>query len=220
MTSTRPDPAAADRWQTFLDWTRINARAMTIAGVIVAVAAASYWFYARSRQIQAANAEKALMNAKQSLGAGNMPLAQSDLQKVYSRYSSTSAGVEAALLLAQVDYDQHKPQDGLNVLKKASGSGAAAAMESTVRSLIGDGYMQLGKPVEAAKEYEAAAAVSRLDNERANQRAKAARAYGAVGDTARARKLWSDLLEDPKAQAMASEARVRIGELTARVAKK
>ncbi len=220
MTSTRPDPAAADRWQTFLDWTRINARAMTIAGVIVAAAAASYWFYARSRQIQAANAEKALMNAKQSLGAGNMPLAQSDLQKVYSRYSSTSAGVEAALLLAQVDYDQHKPQDGLNVLKKASGSGAAAAMESTVRSLIGDGYMQLGKPVEAAKEYEAAAAVSRLDNERANQRAKAARAYGAVGDTARARKLWSDLLEDPKAQAMASEARVRIGELTARVAKK
>src|SRR5437016_7342318 len=102
MTSIRTDPdnttdtaSTADRAQTFIDWTRINARALTIGATIVLIAAAAYWFYLRSQEIQSANAEKALMNAKQSMSAGNQSLAQSDLQKVYSRYGSTTAGVEA-----------------------------------------------------------------------------------------------------------------------------
>ena len=64
----------------------------------VTVAAAAFWFYQRSQEIQAANAQKALLNAKQSLSAGNLQLAQTDLQSVYSRYGSTEAGVEAAML--------------------------------------------------------------------------------------------------------------------------
>ena len=157
MTSTRTDPdnatetaSAADRAQTFIDWTRVNARALSIGGAVVLIAAAGYWFYLRSQQIQSANAEKALMNAKQSIGAGNMTLAQSDLQKVYSRYGSTTAGVEAAMLLAQTDYDTKKFQDGISILQKLSGSSAASRVEATIRSLEGDGYMQLGKPIEAA----------------------------------------------------------------------
>jgi len=90
MTSVRTDPdaAAADRAQTFLDWTRINAKALTAGAIVVIVAAAGYWFYMRSRQIQSANAEKALMQAKQSLGAGNLALAQSDLQSVQDRIAN------------------------------------------------------------------------------------------------------------------------------------
>src|SRR5215467_6095502 len=107
MTSVRTDPdgAAADRAQTFLDWTRINAKALIAGAIIVAVAAAGYWFYMRSKQIQAANAEKALSQAKQSMAAGNLALAQSDLQKVFTRWQSTPAGVESAMLLAQIDFD-------------------------------------------------------------------------------------------------------------------
>jgi predicted negative regulator of RcsB-dependent stress response len=203
-----------------LDWTRLNGRAVTIAAVIVVVAAAGYWFYVRSRQIQATNAERALLSAKQSTGAGNLPLAQTDLQKVISRYGSTPAGVEAALLLAQIDYDQGKAQDGINALRNARDAAAGVGMEATVRAMIGDGYMQLGKPADAAKEYDAATAVSRLENERILQRAKAARAYTAAGDTASARRLWEQIRDDPKANAMSAEARVRLGELTARVAKR
>src|ERR1041384_987674 len=90
-TSTTPsaDLSAADRTQTILDWTRLNARALTIAAGVVVVAAAGYWFYIRSRQIQTGNAERALLSAKQSMGAGNLPLAQTDLQRVTSRYGST-----------------------------------------------------------------------------------------------------------------------------------
>ncbi len=227
MTSTRTDPdntpevaSAADRAQTFLDWTRVNARALTVGAVVVLIAGAGYWFYLRSQEIQSANAEKALMNAKQSMSAGNLSLAQSDLQKVYSRYGSTMAGVEAAMLLAQNDFDSKKTQDGIAILEKLSGSSAASRMESTIRGLEGDGYIQLGKPVEAARRYESAADISTGENERAFQRSKAGRAYQFAGDTAKARQVWTSILNDPTAQSMAPEARVRLGELTAQIAKR
>src|SRR5689334_7265351 len=192
MTSIRTDPdnaqepaSAADRAQTFVDWTRVNARALGVGAAVVLLAAAAYWFYLRSQEIQAANAEKALMNAKQSMSAGNQSLAQSDLQRVYSRYGSTTAGVEAAMLMAQIDFDTKKVQDGIAILEKLSGSGAASRVESTILGLEGDGYMQLGKPAEAAKRYESAAQASTYENERAYQRSKAGRAYQIAGDTAK-----------------------------------
>ena len=215
-----PSPTAADRAQTFMDWTRINSRAITIGALTVAVAAGIYFFVARSRAIEAENAAKALMNAKQSMSSGNLPLAQSDLQKVFSRYGSTSAGVEAAMLLAQMDYDGGKTQDGLNVLEKAQGSRAASSVQPTLLSLEGDGYAQLHKMADAGKKYEAAAGATNFETERAYMMAKAARTYGDGGDTAKARQIWQQLVNDPKAKAVVGEARVRLGELTAQVAKK
>lgn len=219
-TETEDETIQADRAQTFLDWTRINSKALTAGAVIVVIAAAGYWFYMRSREIQAANADKALVTAKQSMQAGNNDLAQSDLQKVYSRYGSTSAGVQAALLLAELNYSAHKYQDGISVLEKVPGSRAASEAEANIRSLEGDGYAQLGKSAEAAKRYDAAADATTFEMEKAFQRAKAARAYQAAGDTAKARAIWASLATDPKGQTMAAEARVRLGELTAEPAKK
>lgn len=217
---TQPSRDAADRAQTFVDWTRVNSKAITIGALTVAVAAIVYFFIARSRAIESENASKALMNAKQSMSSGNLPLAQSDLQKVFSRYGSTSAGVEAAMLLAQIDYDAGKPQDGLNVLQKALGSRAAATTQSTLLSLEGDGYAQMHKLGDAAKKYEEAAAATNFETERAYLSAKAARTYGDAGDTTKARQIWERLVADPKAKAVVGEARVRLGELTAQVAKK
>ena len=223
MTSTPVEKreSAADRAQTLLDWTRVNSTALSIGAVVVLVAAGVYWFYSRSRQIQAENAAKALMNAKQSMSAGNIPLAQNDLQSVYSRYGSTPAGVEAAMLLAQLDYDAGKYQDGLTVLQKASGSSAAADVQATILSLEGDGYAQMKQMAKAGKAYEdAAAAAGGMQTEHAFLAAKAARTYAEAGDTAKARDLWTRLAKDPNTQAVAAEARVRLGELTAQVAKK
>ena len=223
MTSTPVEKreSAADRAQTLLDWTRVNSTALSIGAVVVLVAAGVYWFYSRSRQIQAENAAKALMNAKQSMSAGNIPLAQNDLQSVYSRYGSTPAGVEAAMLLAQLDYDAGKYQDGLTVLQKASGSSAAADVQATILSLEGDGYAQMKQLAKAGKAYEdAAAAAGGMQTEHAFLAAKAPRTYAEAGDTAKARDLWTRLAKDPNTQAVAAEARVRLGELTAQVAKK
>ena len=93
-------------------------------------------------------------------------------------------------------------------------------MEPAIRSLEGDGYAQLGKLPDAAKHYSDAAEASPYKNEKAFYRAKAARAYQAAGDTAHAKAIWSDLATNPAAQSMATEARVRLGELNAQVATK
>jgi len=220
MTATQPQNAAADRAQTFIDWTRINARALAAGAAIVVVAAAGYWFYMRSKEIRAANAERALSQAKQSMSAGNLALAQSDLQKVYSQWGSTSAGVEAAMLLSQIDFDAGKYQDGISRLEKAAGTGAASPSQSTLESLEGDGYAQMGKMADAAKAYQRAADATVFQTDKAFQRAKAARAYQAAGDTANARAIWTALLTDPASQMMASEARIRLGELSVQPAKR
>lgn len=211
--------SAEDHAQTFLDWTKINSKALTAGAVVVLVAAGGFWFYQRSQQIQAANAQKALLNAKQSLSAGNLQLAQTDLQNVYSRYGSTEAGVEAAMLLAQVQYDAGKPQDGVTMLDKVAGTRAASSVEGTVRNLEADGYAQMGKLTDAAKQYEAAANATRFENEKAFYQAKAARTYQAAGDTASARKIWQALATAPNGS-MAAEAKVRLGELEAVAVKK
>jgi len=222
MTSirTEADSVVADRAQTFLDWTRVNSKWVTTGAVVIVVVAAGFWFYQRSKQIEATNAERALTTAKQSMSAGNMPLAQKDLQTVYSKYKSTTAGVEAAMLLAQIDYDTGKYQDGISVLVKALGSSGANGVQSTLRSLQGDGYAQMHKLGDAGKAYEQAAAATSLEMERAFQLAKAARAYSDGGDTAKARAIWTDILNDKTAQSMAAEARVRLGELTAKAVKR
>jgi predicted negative regulator of RcsB-dependent stress response len=222
MTSirTEADSSVADRAQTVLDWTRVNSKWVTTGAVVIVVAAVGYWFYQRSKQIEATNAERALNNARQSMESGNMPLAQKDLQTVFSKYESTTAGVEAAMLLAQIDYDTGKYQDGISVLDKAAGSSAANGVQATIKSLQGDGYAQMHKLKEAGQAYEQAAGSTSLEMERAFQLAKAARAYGDGGDTAKARQIWTNILNDKTAQSMDAEARVRLGELTAKAVKR
>jgi len=196
-----------------MDWLQVNSRVVGGAAAVVAVAAAGYWFYGKSQQIKTVNAERSLMQAEQSLQSGNTALAISDLQRVVSRYKGTGAGTEAALLLAQTDYNAGKYQDGIKVLQDISGK--AGGSEASVAGLIGDGHSQLGKPADAAKAYERAAQGAEYDTERAYYRAKAARAFAAAGNTSEAKRLWTELSTDQKAQSVAAEARVRLAELNA-----
>lgn len=216
-TSTARAAVASDRGRDFMDWFQINSRYIGIGAAVVAVAAAGYWFYLRSQQIKTVNAERSLMQAEQSLQSGNTALATSDLQRVVTRYKGTSAGTEAAMLLAQASYNAGKYQDGVKVLEEVSGK--AGGSEASLQSLIGDGYSQLAKPADAAKAYERAAAAAEFDTERAYYRAKAARSYAAAGNVNDAKRIWSQLASDEKAQAVAAEARVRLAELTAKPAK-
>ena len=222
-TTTNSDTAAArsavasDRGRDLMDWFQVNSRYVSVAAAVLAVAAAGYWFYLRSQQIKTINAERSLVQAEQSLQSGNTALATSDLQRVATRYKGTAAGTEAAMLLAQTNYNAGKYQDGVKVLEEVSGK--AGGSEASLQSLIGDGYSQLGKAANAAKAYERAGDASEFDTERAYYRAKAARSYTSAGNVNEAKRIWSQLATDEKAQAVAAEARVRLAELNAKPAK-
>jgi len=214
--SARQEAVGSESGLDLMEWFQANSRLVGIALAVIAVAGAGYWFYVRSVQIKTANAERALLRAQQSLVSGNQALAQTDLQSVITRYDGTSAGTEAALLLAQLLYGQGKYQEGITALQKVVERSAATT--ATVHGLIGDGYSQLGKATDAAKAYERAGDVAEFTNEKAYYRAKAARSFATGGNVAEARRLWTELSKNGKAEAVQAEAKVRLAELNAKKA--
>lgn len=207
-----------DRSAALMDWFQVNSKLLTGVAAVIAIVAAGYWFYLKSQQIKTANADRALNQAEQSLQSGNTALASSDLQRVMSRYAGTPAGTEAAMLLAQTDYNAKKYQDGIKALESVAPK--AGLNEAALRGLIGDGYSQMDKPADAAKSYQQAAQATQYENEKTYYSAKAARSYTAAGNVAQAKKLWTDLATSDKPNAVSAEARVRLAELDAKPAGK
>src|SRR5687768_11684839 len=214
-----PRPKSEPKAESFLDWFRINSRIVAIAAVVVAAAVFGFWFYNRSAVLKAENADRRLLAAKQSLGSGNLPLAQSDLKKIADQYPSTSAGAEAGLLLAQVKLEQADYQGAVATLRELADKNASGPYATPARVLLGDAHSQLGKYAEAAAEYERAALLTSAPNERALLLAKIGRAQTAAGNTAKAREAWEALSNQTDNGGLAAEARVRLGELLATSAK-
>ena len=212
-------PIEQPKAESFLDWFRINSRIVTIAAVVVAAAAFGVWFYNRSAVLKAENADRKLLAAKQSLGSGNLPLAQSDLKKVADQYPSTSAGVEAGMLLAQVKLEGADYQGAVTTLKELVAKHESGPYATPLRSLLGDAYSQLGKYAEAADEYNRAALATQAPNERALLLSKIGRVQTAAGNLAKAREAWESLANQNDNAVLAAEARVRLGELLATGAK-
>ncbi len=205
--------------ENIVEWMQRNGRTLTIAVVVIAIAAGGYWFYVRSVELKNANAGQALNTALQSIQAGNKALATADLQKVVDRYGDTQSGVEAGVLIAQMAFNDGRIADGVKVLSGLTTSSAAKLDLASIYGLIGDGQMQGDKPADAAKSYQKAAEVSVSDADRSFQLSKAARALLQAKDTSSAAAIWQKLADDPKAQGVAAEARVRLGEIEAKPAK-
>ncbi len=135
---------------SFFDWMQLHIRELLIALLVVIIAAGGVFLYRSASATQAAQAEQALVGPEQSLQAGNVPLAQSDLRRVMTRYANTQAAAQAAMLLADTYYRQGKYAEGVAALQQASTSGAAKPFGASIERLIADGYIQQGKAKEAA----------------------------------------------------------------------
>jgi predicted negative regulator of RcsB-dependent stress response len=201
----------------FMDWFHVNQRWVGVGAVVVLVAILGGWYVTRSKTLKNENADKQLLLAKQSVASGNTPLAESDLQKVADRFNGTPAGAEAGLMLGQIKLDKADYQGAATYLQqladKLDGPNAAAA-----RGLLGDALSQLGKPAEAAAAYERAASETTMPNEKVLLLAKAGHAYLTAGKSPEARKIWEALAVQQDNQAVATEAHVRLGEMSAQPA--
>ncbi|HEY1952238.1 MAG TPA: tetratricopeptide repeat protein [Gemmatimonadaceae bacterium] len=197
------------------EWLALHKREATWAVVAVAVIVAGIWFYERSQALKAQRAETAYFQARQSvLAGGNQAQAVSNLQKVATRYEGTQAGAQAALTLAQALYDQKKYKEGVDALKGAEGT-APDDFKASIHSLEAAGYEGLKNYVAAAQQYEEAGKVTRFPADKAEYQADAARDYTTAGKTDRAIAIWTELAKD-ETNPLAAEAKVRLGELTAK----
>jgi predicted negative regulator of RcsB-dependent stress response len=218
-TPTFQDTAPQPKAESFLDWFRINSRLVSIGTAVVVAAAFGVWFYNRSVVLKNENADKKLLAAKQSVGSGNIPLAQTDLKKVADQYAGTSAGAEAGMLLAQLKLDQGDYAGAVTTLKDLTSRTASGPYAASLRALLGDAYAQQGKPADAAVEYDRASQLTTMPNERALLLSKVGRAFAAAGNHDKARQAWEALAVQQDNAALAAEARLRLGELLATGAK-
>lgn len=205
---------ADEHFDAFVEWLELHARELMYASVGLLVIAGGVWFYRQSNARQAESAQTALSEAESALASGNLPLAQSDLEKLLQRYGSTNAGRQAHVLLAQVHYQKGEYQQGIQELQALTADKdaytAAAAM-----NLVAGGLEQSGKLAEAAAMYEKAAVKAPYATDHDVYMASAARALMAAGKTEEAKKIWAALAQDDQSPASA-EARVRLGEMEAK----
>jgi predicted negative regulator of RcsB-dependent stress response len=215
---TNPTNPARQRYgadeESISDWVLVHKRAVTWGAVALAALVAGFWFYGRSQTIKSQRAESAYFQARQSAAAGNLPLAISDLQRVVVRYEGTRAGTQAALSLAQALYDQQKFREGIEALKKAEAS-APDEFRPSIHVLQAAGYEELKDFVAGAEQYKLAAKATEFPVDKAKYEAAAARDFMAAGKTEEAKAIWTELVKD-ETRPEAAEARVRLGELTAK----
>lgn len=213
--STRPaNPAfQPDRSESAAEWLVLHKQRVLMGIAAIVILFAGAWFYRRSGQIKAERAESAYFQARQAMASGNTPLALTDLRNVTTRYQGTAGAAQAALTIAQILYDQGKFQEGMAELEKVSRS-RPEDLAASVHVMLGAGHEGLGQFDRAAAEYRTAAELTRFPNDAAAFKANAARAFMAGGKPDSAKVIWTALAADPEG-AMVSEARVRLGELTA-----
>lgn len=212
--AARPAPDFDERADSFMAWSQLHARQLGIAAIVIAVVALGAWLYAHSRQVRSQTASTQLSTAEQAMSAGNAALAQSDLERLIKRYSSTRAGQEARLLLAQILYQKGQYTQGIAQLTGLTSSDERA-ISSNAENLIGAGYEEMQKFADAAAHYQRAADTTPYPAYKDGYLASAARAYTEAGKTDEARKIWESLASDESSPS-AAEARVRLGQLEAK----
>ncbi|HJU68171.1 MAG TPA: tetratricopeptide repeat protein [Gemmatimonadaceae bacterium] len=216
-TATPARPQIDDRADTFFLWIQRHTRQVAIAGVLVVALGVAVWLWRQSRVARERNASIALLNAARSVQSGNLPLAQSDLETLVTRYEGTNAAAQAAFELASIYYGQGQYDRGIALLEKLAESSDDPLLKAMAENGVAAGHEGAGKFADAAGHYRRAAELTRFEDEREIYLANAARAYQAAGNKTEAVAIWRQLVESEGTQA--AEARVRLGELTAEPAR-
>jgi predicted negative regulator of RcsB-dependent stress response len=199
-----------------LDLLRRSSKPAAIVVAVALLAGAGYYFWRDNQRAETLRADRAYQQAQVSLASGNRALAQSDLQKLIDRSPKTMAGIQSASLLATLKYEEGKHQEGIALLQRVIGQ-APDEMKPGMHALIAAGYEDQKKAAEAAAEFRKAAELTPFRLDKQKYLADAARALTTAGQAEAARKIWAELAED-ELSPTAGEARVRLGELSAKPA--
>jgi predicted negative regulator of RcsB-dependent stress response len=213
--------AAVDEFDvaTVMDHLITRKRELAIGAIVVVVIAGGLLLWRLSVNQKNDRAEQALTLSTNALYAGNRPLAATELQQVADRYRDTAPGVEGAMILAQLDFEDARWADGLKVLEAIQNSSQIGNFKAPVDGLMAGAYADLKKYDEAIKHYQAASDESVYPSIKDVYQADAARMMGLAGKKDDAKKIWEALAAKTESPSVA-EAKVRLGELEAAAATK
>lgn len=210
--SSAPSLDLDDSTEDLISWARSHARQLGFGALGVVAVAGILWVVRAQNERSELAASQQLVAAQRSVGAGNLPVAATDLKKLSQQYGSTRAGTDAKVLLGQVLLQQGKPDEALKELEGVGTTGPTAA---SVHALRGAALEQSGKFAEAAAAYLKASETTILTAEAESFKSDAARAWMAAGKRDEALKIWQGIAANPSS-VLYSEALLRVGELTAK----
>jgi tetratricopeptide (TPR) repeat protein len=206
---TQVEPA----FERFLAWIKAHKQIASWIGAALAVGLVLFvWTLSSNRRSQEI-ASRELQGARFAFENQNLPLAASELARIIENYSGTNAAQEGRLLLAQVRLLQGQPQQAVEVLRDFA-PGASAAFRAQAYGLLGAAYENLAKPRDAAEAYQKGADAARMDFLKAQMLSDAGRSWWSGGDTANAIAAYRRIVKDFPKEGAATEAKVRLGELT------
>jgi len=211
-----PQPVAADEidMDSVMDVIVTRKREFAIGAVVVLALVGGVLLWRLSSNQKNERALAALADATNTLYSGNRPLGETQLQAVADRYRDTAPGIEAAMVLAQTDFEEARWPDGLKVLDGIKGSGAIDNFKAAIDGLTAGGYADMKKYDDAVKSYQAAADESKYQSVKDLYLADAARVLQVAGKNDDAKKIWEEIASRPDSPSVA-EAKVRLGELSA-----
>jgi tetratricopeptide (TPR) repeat protein len=182
------------------------------AGAVILAVGLMWWNMAATRQAEA-EARNSLQSARVAFESRNFGLASSELSRVRENYSGTKAAEEATLLLAQVRMMQGQRDQAVQMLREFAPA-ASRDYRAQAYGLLGAALENGARLPDAAQAYETAAAETPLVFLKAQYFVDAGRAWVAAGDTSRAIGIYRRVTTDLKESSAATEAAVRLGELT------
>jgi len=211
--AVRHAPVSVTPAERVVNWVRKHPQ-ITTWGVVVVVGAVGLflWNLTATRQSEA-EARMSLQGARVAFESRNLGLASSELARVRENYAGTKAAQEATLLLAQVRMQQGQNDQAIQLLQQFA-PGASRDYRAQAFGLLGAALENAGRAGDAAQAYESAGEAAGLPFLKAQFLSDAGRAWVAAGDTARAVATYKRITTDLKETTPATEATVRIGELT------
>ncbi len=201
-----------ERAEALLGWVTRHRNGVIWTAVIVLVGIGLLgWRQITNRQGERV-ASQQLNSARLALDNKNYPLAASELSRISANYSGTRSANEATILLAQTRLAQGQAQQAIEVLKEYA-SGAPSEYKAQAFGLLGAAYENIGHPREAADAYQQAANAAAMPFLKGQFLSDVGRTWLAVGDTARAKAAYQEIVTKLDSSAVAFEAKERLGEL-------
>src|SRR6266540_3360814 len=197
----------------FVDWVKAHRQITSWIGAIVVVGAVLFLWTMSTKRRSEEIASRELQGARFAFENQNLPLAASELAKVIENYAGTNAAEEGRLLLGNVRLLQGQPQQAVVVLKDYA-DGAGKAYRAQAFGLLGAAYENMGRFREAGEAYENGSAAARLDFMKAQLLSDAGRAWTVASDTTKAVAAYRRIVQDFAKEGAATEAKVRLAELT------
>jgi len=172
------------------------------------------WFVMASGRRKEEFAARSLNQARAAAEAGNLPLASSELQRLISAYKGTDAASEAVITLNQVRMVNGQSELAAVGLKEFLAAKPKPQYVPPATGLLGAALENSKHWVEAANAYTQASTASDVDYLKAKYLVDAGRAYTEGGKQEEAAKAYRAVLQKFPKTPSATEAEVRLAEVT------